>query len=121
MSSRSAENLLEDQFKDSDVVDIFETKTHDGYDCDGPESNLWDLHIITLENQKYVYYHFHWEDWFCSNNTTYKLEYKSSIDDMYSATKPNADILYHLKIVKTMGQEDPAFMDYTRRMKKKNE
>ena len=40
--------------------------SHDGYDVDGPESDLYDIFMITVENNKYVYYEFHFENWYSS-------------------------------------------------------
>jgi len=43
-----------------------ETLDHDGYDEEGPKSNLWDLYVIDVHdsNDKSTVRHFHREDWY---------------------------------------------------------
>ena len=45
---------------------FLETLEHDGYDEDGPTSNLWDLYLVQVEStdEKSVIWHFHREEWF---------------------------------------------------------
>ena len=64
--SDEASNILS-VFKDKNIIYLKEYLSHDGYDSLGPESNLWDLHIIIELNDDYIFYDYHWEDWYCEN------------------------------------------------------
>lgn len=55
------------------IVGICEECNHDGCDEDGPESDLWDIHIVTQENGEYIYYNYHWENWFDGVRPWYDL------------------------------------------------
>jgi hypothetical protein len=59
-----------------DFIHIYEVVTHDGYDVDGPCSNLFDLFIIVhrpIDNYDYFFYHA--EEWFTPNEVIeYRLE-----------------------------------------------
>ena len=48
---------------------LFEKRfvSHDGYDCYGPKSYLYDYLVIVLRNNKLYYDIFHREKWFSSN------------------------------------------------------
>ena len=85
MTSDLADKLIQKSFNDAHIVDIFETLNHDGYDRDGPESNIWDLHMIVLENDVYTYYRFHCEDWFYNRPVEYEPYYTATIESIYSA------------------------------------
>ena len=68
--------------------------SHDGYDVDGPESDLYDIFMITVENDKYIYYEFHFENWYSS--------IKEEIELVKSFELNNKNILrlkdeYHIK------------------------
>ncbi len=68
--------------------------THDGYDVDGPQSDLYDIFMITVENDKYIYYEFHFENWYSS--------IKEEIELVKSFELNNKSILrlkdeYHIK------------------------
>lgn len=64
------------------VVRIFETKDHDGYDEDGPKSNLWDIYIVFKNNNDLIYHNYHHEEWFCKNDEKkYNLYYKRKYDN----------------------------------------
>ena len=54
-------------FKDKNIIYLKEYLSHDGFDRHGPQSNLWDLHIIIELNDDYIFYDYHWEDWYCEN------------------------------------------------------
>lgn len=64
--SDAAYNVLSD-FTKNNIIFLQELVSHDGYDRYGPESNLWDLYIIAEINNDYIYYYYHWEDWYCEN------------------------------------------------------
>ncbi len=48
---------------------IQECLSHDGYDNEGPESNLYDLYVISYNSalHMYTYHTFHAEQWFTPN------------------------------------------------------
>jgi hypothetical protein len=64
-----ASTILEFYFKDKNVIYARESLGHDGYDRDGPQSNLWDFDILVENsNNDYTLYSYHYEDWFCRIN-----------------------------------------------------
>lgn len=54
-------------YSNKNIIYINETLSHDGYDSYGPESDLWDLSIIKELNNDYIFYDYHWENWFNDN------------------------------------------------------
>jgi hypothetical protein len=64
--SGAAYTVLSD-FTKNNIIFLQELVSHDGYDKYGPESNLWDLYIIVEINNDYIYYYYHWEDWYREN------------------------------------------------------
>lgn len=54
--------------KYKNIVRIFETRDHDGYDEYGPKSNLWDIYIVFKDNNDLIYHNYHHEEWFCKND-----------------------------------------------------
>jgi len=54
--------------KYNNIVRIFETKDHDGYDEYGPKSNIWDIYIVFKNNNDLIYHNYHHEEWFCKND-----------------------------------------------------
>ncbi len=63
--SQDAKSLISQLFTGCDISSV-ETLEHDGYDEDGPESDLWTLHIFEKKEQNdYILHIFHWENWFC--------------------------------------------------------
>jgi len=59
-----------ERFRLDDGVVVFETLQHDGYDADGPQSDLWDLYLIWPETGTVEAYHR--EDWFCGTKEPYE-------------------------------------------------
>ena len=55
---------MEIKYSDKKLIYTLEELSHDGYDMDGPESNLFDLYIIYHKNNKYYMDAWHREDWF---------------------------------------------------------
>lgn len=55
---------MEINYSDKKLIFTFEKLSHDGYDKEGPESNLFDLYIISYKNNKYYMDVWHREDWF---------------------------------------------------------
>ena len=64
--SEEANKLLLNKQHSDDFHVFMETLEHDGYDEDGPTSNLWDLYLVQVEStdEKSVVWHFHREEWF---------------------------------------------------------
>ncbi len=59
----------------NDIIELMSNKniliydyylTHDGYDSEGPQSDLYDIFMVTVEDNKYIYYEFHFENWYYS-------------------------------------------------------
>jgi hypothetical protein len=59
----------------NDICEIMQNKnivlydyylTHDGYDEYGPKSDLYDIFIVTYEDNQYIFYEFHFENWYDS-------------------------------------------------------
>ena len=67
-------NTIKANYLNENIVKIELDLDHDGYNCYGPESNLWDLKIYYLkENNNYLDI-WHREDWFNEdNNDKYEL------------------------------------------------
>lgn len=87
--------------KDDIILCEINITSHDGYDCNGPESNLYDLYLFFERNLKIYKQNFHDEYWFYpmthedENFTVYpsqeitKKEYEKILKD-YS--KSNAQV-----------------------------
>ena len=59
--------------KDDIILCEINIASHDGYDSDGPESNLYDLYLFFERNLKIYKQNSHDEDWF--NSMTHEDEY----------------------------------------------
>ena len=60
-------NLMGDlvtHYLNKKLIFTFEELSHDGYDREGPQSNLFDLYVIYHEHKKYYMDVWHREDWF---------------------------------------------------------
>lgn len=60
-------NAILSSFTNENIIYLQEELSHDGYDSFGAKSNLWDLDIIIELNNDYIFYSFHWEDWYSKN------------------------------------------------------
>lgn len=69
-------------FKYKEVVAYDEYLDHDGYNEAGPESDLWDLYVVTHENGEYFLYRYHWENWYEDDSGKYEFIFKKSIKYM---------------------------------------
>lgn len=58
---------------DEKLISYQENLDHDGYDRYGPESDLWDLYLITKKGSDYIFYSLHWENWFRNDTHEYDL------------------------------------------------
>jgi hypothetical protein len=80
-----ADNILKYYFKDQNVIYAKEHLGHDGYDRHGPESNLWDFDVLVEEsNNKYIFYNYHYEDWFSHGGENYFDYGAQSSYELYS-------------------------------------
>jgi hypothetical protein len=52
----------------NDSIKAFEFLSHDGYDGDGPVSDIWDLFVFEEK-----IFHYHRENWFNGHCETYRL------------------------------------------------
>jgi len=77
------------------IIYFQEILDHDGYDSRGPKSDLWDLYTIIEINNDYIFYHYHWENWYRKNQ---KRKYKLYIPPikLSETTKENIDY-FHIK------------------------
>jgi hypothetical protein len=65
------------------VVTYLEEITHDGYDQDGPLSDIFHLFFITLKDDYYVFHAYHWENWFYKETVKeYKLVKKNYVKNI---------------------------------------
>jgi hypothetical protein len=62
--STPGQTVLESIDPSEKIVAYLEELSHDGYDREGPESDIWDLFLITLKDEYYVFNAYHWENWF---------------------------------------------------------
>ncbi len=74
--SYEAKNVLKN-YRNLEILDVKESLSHDGYDMEGPKSNIWDLYI-TFKNNKNnkITDNWHYEQWFCINDQTQYYLYK---------------------------------------------
>lgn len=77
-----AKNVINNYFLNRNIVLVVEFLSHDGYDRYGPKSNLWDLYIIEEIENNFVFYDYHWEDWFFDHDAKeYELWKKKNLED----------------------------------------
>lgn len=83
------------------IFAVYEDLNHDGYDEDGPESNIWDLYIYyeTPEGLR-VIDNWHWEDWYSTIGEQGYLEadlcVTYSCEDFFSHPYFGSQIAPHL-------------------------
>ncbi len=70
--------------KDEELIACREELDHDGYDRYGPESDLWDLFLITKKEGEYIFYSLHWENWFHNDPHVYDLCCKNYVKNIVS-------------------------------------
>jgi hypothetical protein len=60
--------------KEKKLVNYSERVDHDGYDREGPKSNLWDLYVFYQNSRNEMMVDFyHREDWFSGKEEEYSL------------------------------------------------
>lgn len=67
-SHKIISDFIEETLKNKKVVYCKHYVSHDGYDKHGPKSNLYDYYIIVNENDDYIFYSFHKEQWYRNND-----------------------------------------------------
>lgn len=68
-----AEILLENLKKESKILDFKEELSHDGYDSEGPESDIWKLTVTILSSNTLKTLIYDRECWFDGNYEPYTL------------------------------------------------
>lgn len=63
-----------------EVVSFREIVTHDGFDEYGPESDIFDLYILSHVKDTYLVYRYGWENWFRGEIPKYKFISCHSVD-----------------------------------------
>jgi hypothetical protein len=75
-------DIIESDFNDHEIMLVKEELSHDGFDKDGPKSNLYDLWILEKTYDDYIIHLYHYENWF---NSKYNNQYK--LVDSYKLSK----------------------------------
>ena len=70
------DELIKESFKNAELMLIDEKLSHDGFDIEGPKSDLWDLWILEKTSDDYLLHNFHWENWFCKGDKDLKYEFE---------------------------------------------
>ena len=75
--SKHGKELIQMKFNNNKHIEIkyaAEFLSHDGYDKDGPESDIWTLYVCVedLQTSSYTYYRYEAENWFDNKD---KIEY----------------------------------------------
>lgn len=81
-NTENANYIISRDFSNKNIVFIGEYLSHDGYDKYGAQSNLWDLYIIEECEDNFLFYDYHWEDWFSKYDTReYELCKTKNLED----------------------------------------
>ena len=61
-----ANNFVCTTHMNDNIIHVDEKISHDGFDKDGPESNLHDLHVVIndTETLQEIHYYYHCENWY---------------------------------------------------------
>ena len=81
--------LMRNRFKNATILNIKVKTDHDGYDCDGPKSNLITLYVLYENNGKYID-EFYWENYWTSSCLKNEFEFIEKIkitDDQFNFSK----------------------------------
>jgi hypothetical protein len=73
-------NKLYEMLKDKDILFADYSVEHDGYDEDGPTSNLYHFYFVVKDNNKNVCYTFYVEDWYSSRPARLTFKRKMVLD-----------------------------------------
>ncbi len=100
--SKYAREFIEEEMLDilklgeSEMITwIYEVIGHDGYDEDGPESNLYDLYVISYDSGSkiYTYHIFHAEQWFTEDEVVNYFHISSDKSEKYYPILKDSDLL----------------------------
>ena len=92
---RVCETLPEQERKS--IVCLHESISHDGYDEDGPESDLYDLLILQKNEEKYMVSCYHRENWYTGGEPEeYTKMWKMSVTES-SLSDMNSKINMHAR------------------------
>ena len=80
--SGPAVSFINSLSKDEELIACREDLDHDGYDNEGPESDLWDLYLITKKGSDYIFYSLHWENWFRREKHEYHIDCKNYLKNI---------------------------------------
>lgn len=90
------------------IIDCKEILDHDGYDSQGPESNLWDLFVLYTSKVSgedvidFVDY-YHWENWFVKDTIKgYTLQKTFNISMLRETPESSRKIIEN-RIIKMFG------------------
>jgi hypothetical protein len=72
--SAISNDIIEKDFKKKEIMLIKEELSHDGYDSEGPKSDLYDLWVLTKTKDDYIIYYYHFENWFYGEEKKYDLD-----------------------------------------------
>jgi len=98
-NTENANYIISRDFTNKNIVFIGEYLSHDGYDKYGAQSNLWDLYIIEEIEDNFLFYDYHWEDWFSKFDTReYELCNTKNLEDCRS---DELEIIMKSKITST--------------------
>jgi hypothetical protein len=95
LSDITSSDFIHNSLFDKEILYIIKNVGHDGYDRDGPKSNIIDLDIIIKdEDNEYIFLNYHKENWFCggNNDNEYSLYYScilSKVESFYDLNKFN--------------------------------
>ena len=91
--SKEGFKILSNFFKDDkeNILFVMEDLDHDGHDRFGYISNLWNLYVIYHQNNEYIMYTFHREEWYGDKSEEYTVMYNSPINTI---NQYNIFILY---------------------------
>jgi hypothetical protein len=88
--SDNAMIILKTIYKNKNIIGLKEDLSHDGYDEFGPKSYIWDLYIVSLEHNIYIYRNYHYENWFAGDVLRYELIFERPVSMLTSN-------VYHFK------------------------
>lgn len=80
------------------LIKVSEDVSHDGYDREGPQSNLFDLSVLYCSQGNYYLDQWHREDWFCLKEpepyslfARYRLE-ESLVEKLVNSTDNKIEV-----------------------------
>jgi hypothetical protein len=80
---------MRNRFKKATILNIKVRTDHDGYDCDGPKSNLLTLYVLYENNGIYID-EFYWENYWTNSCLKNEFEFIQKIkitDEQFNFSK----------------------------------